>query len=218
MAVLGAHLRPWSIPAALMLLGIAALVGPNAWVSLAARGHAYGSLSSVPARSVAIVPGASVFGGQPLASLQDRLGAALTLYRAGRVKAILVSGNDSADQPEVTVMRTWLATRGVAPRDIWSDQAGSRTRETMLNAVAIFNIRDAVVCTQTRYLPRALFLAQHAGINAVGVALPTPLSRSPRVVGTEALKTTLAFVESYLREGPAGGGAAGPRQAVLASR
>lgn len=215
MAVGGDQLRLLPVLGAAALLIAAPLVGANAWVSQAARSHAYETLSAVPARSVVIVPGAAVHGGQPLTSLRDRLEAALALYRWGRVKTILVSGNNSAADPEVAVMRTWLSAHGVAPEDIWSDEAGSRTRETMLNAATVFNVGDAIVCTQARYLPRALFLAEHAGINAVGVALPTPLSDSPRAVGAEALKTTLAFLESYLREGPVAGA---PQPAALASR
>jgi vancomycin permeability regulator SanA len=202
MAIVGAQLRWWQLSGA-VVLAFAALAGPNAWVARAARNYAYESVSSVPPRSVAIVPGASTFRGAPLPRLKDRLQAALTLFHEGRVKAIFVSGSNGAADPEVAVMRTWLEARGVAPGDIWSDEAGSRTRETMLNAAALFNITDAVICTQALFLPRALFLAQHAGINAVGVSLRTPHSGSARFVGTEALKTALAFWESYLRAGPA---------------
>jgi vancomycin permeability regulator SanA len=210
--------RGWRLAGAAVLLAFGGLVGPNAWVARAARGHAYRSLSSLPARSVAIVPGAAVHRGQPLASLNDRLEAALVLYREGRVKSILVSGKNDATSPEVSVMRAWLAARGVAPADVWSDEAGSRTRETMLNAASRFNVSDAIICTQERYLPRALFLARHAGINAVGVALQTPLPRSSRAVGTEALKTTLAFLESYLRQGPATDQIGAPAPTTVALR
>jgi vancomycin permeability regulator SanA len=214
MMIAAARLRSWRIAGLVALLALAGIVGPNAWVARSARGQAYDSLASLPARSVAIVPGASIYRGRPLRSLTDRLESALALYRQGRVKAILVSGNNSAASPEVAVMRGWLTARGVPPGDVWSDEAGSRTRETMLNASARFNVTDAIVCTQALFLPRALFLARHAGINAVGVGLPSPLSGSRRVVGAEALKTTLAFLESYLRDGPGAASAVPERTAV----
>jgi hypothetical protein len=47
-----------------------------------------------------------------------------------------------------------------------------------------------------------VFLARQAGIDAVGIGLPSPISGSARNVGTEMLKTALAFYESYLRQGP----------------
>ena len=85
---------------------------------------------------------------------------------------------------------------------IRSDTRGFRTRETMLNASGTFDVRDAVICTQAPYVDRALFLARHAGIDAVAVGLPSTVSRSARGLGLEAVKTTLAFLESYLRRGP----------------
>jgi SanA protein len=194
--------RALTVAATLLAVGLAGVVAPNAWVALAARGHGFSSLASVPARSVAIVPGASVAGGRPLTSLHDRLEAALALYREGRVKAILVSGNDTAASPEVTVMRDWLRARDVPPSDVWIDDGGARTRETMLRAAAVYDVKDAVVCTQRLYLPRAVFLARLAGIDAVGVGLPTRAASSPRSVGQEVLKTSLAFFESYLRIAP----------------
>jgi SanA protein len=185
-----------------MVLAAAAVALPNLWVAHATHLRTYGTLEDVPQRSVAIVPGTSVYGGQPGWCSTDRLKAALALYRAGRVKAIVVSGNDTQASPEVSVMRSWLMERGVPAADVWSDPAGSRTRETMLNATRVFGVKDAIICTQDLYVQRTLFLASQAGLDAVGVGLPTGLSRSSRLVGVEALKTTLAFAESYLRAGP----------------
>ena len=194
--------RGSQIVGAAALLALAALFGSNAWVVRASDGYAYDSAAEVPSRGIAIVPGARVHHGKPLIILRDRLQAALDLYRAGRVKGILVSGNDSAASPEVTVMRAWLRDRGVPDNDVRSDAGGSRTRETMNRAAALYGVGDAVVCTQTVNMARSLYLARAAGIDAVGLALPTTLGRSTRYLATESLKTTLAFAESALRGKP----------------
>ncbi len=185
------------------LLAAASLVGSNAWVSWTSHGYAYDSAATVPSRGVAIVPGSRVVDGKPLHILRSRLEAALALYQAGRVKTILVSGDDTAAAPEVTVMSAWLRARGVPADDIWSDGGGSRTRETMNRAAALYGVTAAVVCTQTVNMARSLYLARAAGIDAVGLALPTDLGRSKRYLATESLKTTLAFAESALRARPA---------------
>jgi vancomycin permeability regulator SanA len=202
----------------LLFAGLAIAAGavalPNMWVAHAAGARAYAESSSAPARSVAIVPGAAVWRGRPLASLTERLETALALYGAGQVKAILVSGNDLPAAPEVSVMRRWLLSRGVPASDIVLDDRGSRTRNTMLDAVAQFGIGDAIVCTQALYVDRAVFLARQAGIDAVGIGVPSPVSRSWRNVGLETLKTALAFYESNLREGPVPAAASGERVAV----
>jgi vancomycin permeability regulator SanA len=194
------------------------VVGTNAWVRAEAGNRAYASAEAIPARTVAIVPGAVVHNGQPVGSLKGRLETALDLYRAHRVKTIFVSGNDSADSPEVTVMHAWLRAHGVPESDIWSDTRGFRTRATMLNAAASFDITDAVICTQAPYVDRALFLARHAGIDAVGVGLPSPVSHSARGLGLEAIKTTVAFLESYLRQGPVAARPAPTAKSVVAAR
>lgn len=171
------------------------IVGTNAWVCASARGHAYGALDAVPTRAIAIVPGAPTSHRQVKATLEGRMRGALALYRSGRARAILVSGVDTASDPETSAMRRWLEDRGVPAHDIVSDAQGTRTRETMYRAMSVFAVDRAIVCTEGLHMPRTLFLAERNGIDAVGFELSSPLSAHPRFVLTEALKTTLAFVE-----------------------
>ena len=195
-------------------LSLVGVLASNAWVALAARGKVATSLGGTPSRSVAIVPGTSVAAGQPQPLLRDRLEAARALYEEGRVRAILISGHETPTSPEVTVMSRWLRARGVPAADILIDKKGTRTRETMWHAAGELGVVDAVVCTQTLHMPRTLFLARAAGIDAVGIALPSRLSRVPRWVGIEVLKTSLAVVEAMFREGPIAGNS-GPAALAL---
>ena len=174
----------------------------NLWIARSARPYAYFSVTTVPARTFAIVPGSRVTHDKPLWILRARLEAALELYRAGRVKAILVSGQETAETPEATVMRAWLRARGVPAADVWTDGGGTRTRETMNRAAAFYGVTDAIVCTQAVNVARSIYLARQSGIDAVGLALPTTLGRSARYLATESVKTTLAFAESNLLSRP----------------
>jgi len=114
------------------------------------------------------------------------------------VKSILVSGNETSEAPEVSAMTAWLLERGVAKKDILTDSGGSRTRDTMNRAAGVFDVHDAVICTQDVAVARSLFLAEHAGINAVAAAVPSDLDQSPPYMRREILKTTLAFFESLI--------------------
>ena len=212
--------RAGGIAGALVLLAGAGLVGSNAWVQHAANGRTYDSVEAVPARSVAIVPGARVVGGKPFDHLRGRLETALMLYRGGRVKKILVSGNDTAASPEASVMSAWLRERGVAAADILVDTGGSRTRDTMDRAADVFDITDAVICTQDVNTSRSVFLAERAGIDAVAVSVPSTLWESARYMRMEALKTALAFFESYVhRRTNVSGADLGPaHRAAIAAR
>ena len=83
---------------------------------------------------------------------------------------ILVSGDHGQwtyDEPDT--MRKALVRDGVAPEDIFEDHAGFDTWATMVRARSIFNVPDAVVVTQGFHMPRALYLAEEAGIHASGL-------------------------------------------------
>jgi vancomycin permeability regulator SanA len=186
----------WRLIAA-TIAGALLVGGANSWVLYGGRASLSLAHQDDGPRPVAIVPGTAASQGRPLSLLTARLRAALELYRAGRVSGILISGVDSPEDPEVHAMRAWLAERGVPSADVMVDGGGTRTRATMERAANVFRVKRAIVCTQDVSLPRALFLARQAGIEAEGAAIPSPLSRSLRWLGTEAAKNTIAFVESY---------------------
>jgi vancomycin permeability regulator SanA len=206
------------IAGAIAVAAVVGIVGPNAWVAREARGRVFADAASVPARSVAIVPGARVRKGKPLVHLEARLQAALALYRAGQVKAIFVSGNNTDASPEVNAMRMWLSARGVPAGAIIADAGGIRTRDTMNRAAGLFDVRHAVVCTQDASAARSLYLAEQAGIDAVAIGAPSQLGASARYIGVEAIKTALALFESKLREGPSALVGERTQRAALAAR
>jgi SanA protein len=132
-------------------------------IARATAGCLFEHVSEVRSWAVAIVPGAYVFpDGTPSDMLADRLAAALALWRDERVSRVLVSGGPG----EVAGMRAWLERRGVTAVD--SDPGGLRTWATMRRAAAV-GISRAVVCTQRFHLPRSVYLARAAGIDAVGL-------------------------------------------------
>jgi SanA protein len=162
------------------------------------RDRVYRGVDRVPARAVAIVPGARVWAdGRPSLVLEDRLQAALELHQAGKVGRILVSGDHArAGYDEVNAMRGWLVDRGVPSADVFMDHAGLRTLDTMQRAARVFGVRDAIVCTQDFHVARALYLARDAGIDAVGLVADRhvyPQAGRDRV--REALATTLSVLE-----------------------
>lgn len=147
------------------------IVGANAYVLLSVSGESTGNVADVPPAPVAIVPGALVQpNGKMSPMLGDRVRQASRLWHAGKVKRILVSGDHHTwayDEPDT--MRKQLVRDGVTPRDIFEDHAGFDTWATMVRARSIFGIRKAVVVTQGFHMPRALYLADSAGIDATGL-------------------------------------------------
>ncbi|MGL4831092.1 MAG: SanA/YdcF family protein [Propionibacteriaceae bacterium] len=155
------------------LLGIVALglagLAPTGWI-YATKGPSY-SVAEAPSRDVAIVFGASVLApGAPSPYLEGRLHTALELYQAGKVKVILVSGDNATryyDEP--TTMRNWLIERGVPDADVVGDFAGFDTYDTCVRAKQIFGVTSATLVTQSYHVPRALATCAAVGVEAIGV-------------------------------------------------
>jgi SanA protein len=167
-------LRRWPRLTKVTLVGAALLalmvVFANVFVLLEGE-DSTSSIAGVPRTEVAIVPGALVQpNGKMSGMLGDRVEQAARLWRAGRVEKILVSGDHGSwkyDEPDT--MRIALVNREVPPRDVFEDHAGFDTWQTMVRARSIFGVRHAVVVTQGFHMPRALFLADQAGIDATGL-------------------------------------------------
>jgi SanA protein len=158
--------------AALVLVGFAYVAGANVFLIARARPATVSSVGAAPVRPYAIVLGNRVFpGGVPCVELASRLQTALALYRAGRAPKIIVSGMVRGAYDEPGAMAAWLEARGVKPADVIADPRGHRTAATMADAAAL-GARAALVVTQGYHLPRSLYLARHAGIDAIGVPAP----------------------------------------------
>lgn len=125
-----------------------------------------------PARPVAIVFGALVWpGGRPSNMLADRVRAAANLYHAGRVRKLLLSGdNRFVDYNEPQAMKDLALELGVPEKDLVLDYAGRRTYDTCYRARHIFGVEQAVLVTQEFHLDRALFTCQNLRVDAVGLS------------------------------------------------
>jgi SanA protein len=121
---------------------------------------------------VAVVFGASVFSNGELSPmLEDRMDTAIELYHAKKVDRILVSGdNRHPSYNEPKAMYEYLISHAVDPKHAVVDYAGRSTYETCWRAKEVFDLRRAVLVTQRFHLPRALYLANELGLDAVGVA------------------------------------------------
>jgi len=121
-------------------------------------------VAAAPARPVAVVFGAA---GQ---ILSDRVATAAELYKAGKARKLLMTGDNGRqgyDEPDE--MKREAVSLGVPARDIACDYAGFRTYDSLYRARDIFGVRSAILVTQRYHLPRALFLARKMGLDVVGV-------------------------------------------------
>ena len=120
---------------------------------------------------IAIVFGARVWNnGVPSNSLYDRVFTAVELYRTGRVKKLLMSGdNPNPDYDEPTAMKKTAIDLGVPEADIVLDFAGRRTYDTCYRAKEIFGVEKAILVSQDYHLPRAIYLCQNLGVDSIAI-------------------------------------------------
>lgn len=146
---------------------------------------------------VAIVFGASVYGNGDLSPiLEDRVDTAIELYRAHKVDRILVSGdNRHRSYNEPKAMQEYLVTHAVAPQDVVVDYAGRSTYETCMRAKDVFGLQRAVLVSQGYHLPRALYIANSLGLDAVGMA--GDLRLKPKV-DYQGFREWAAEIKAYL--------------------
>jgi vancomycin permeability regulator SanA len=133
------------------------------------------TVADAPAAPVVMVFGAGLDGGKPSPYLQHRLDAALALYREGRVRAVLVTGDNSRvsyDEPDA--MRDYLVQHGVPADHVVRDYAGFNTWDSCSRARRIFGVTRAVLVNQGYAIRRAVALCQAAGIDSYGIGVDEP--------------------------------------------
>lgn len=124
----------------------------------------------LPPAHTAIVLGAGLLTSGKLSLIfKDRVDIAAELYKIGKVKTILITGDDSTPtHNEVNPARDYLMTKGVPSEAIFLDHAGFDTYSSMYRAREIFLVDSAIVITQSFHLPRSVFLARNLSIDAYG--------------------------------------------------
>lgn len=121
---------------------------------------------------VAMVLGAGVNANtEPSIVLEKRLDKAVELYKEGRIKKILVSGdNRDVYYNEPLVMKAYLVKSGVSSSDIVQDFAGIRTLDSCWRAKNVFKLKKIVLITQPFHLPRSNYLCKSVGLETQVVA------------------------------------------------
>jgi SanA protein len=194
----------WAWIAALTLLVIVVVgtFGVNEIVSRIAAPYLYSSVKDVPENDVALVLGTSknAASGGPNLFFETRMDAAAELYKAGKVKYLLVSGdNGEEDYNEPSDMRDALVARGVPKGNIYLDYAGFRTLDSVLRAREVFGQNRFTVVSQAFHNERAVLIARHYGIEAVGFnAADVGGAAGARVNAREVLARVQVMLDLYV--------------------
>ena len=143
----------------------------NEAVQNAAKGKLYTTVASTPYNKVGLLLGTSKWSAHSNENLyyRYRIDAAIALLKNGKIKYIIISGDNSRknyNEPEM--MRQDLITAGIDSNLIFLDYAGFRTFDSIVRLKAIFGQHTATIISQQFHNERALFIASKENINAIG--------------------------------------------------
>ncbi len=167
-----------------------------------AVGRIFRTPEQAPYNDVALVLGTSrtTGKGNPNLHFTQRIKAAVELYRAGKVRHLLVSGdNHRAGYDEPTDMMNALVVAGIPTNAITRDYAGLRTLDSVVRAHAVFGLKKFTIVTEEFHCPRALWIARKRGLDAVAFAAPDLNARwTLRVKARESLARVLCGLDLYV--------------------
>lgn len=192
----------------LLFLAISLVVGTGGilWLNQSIKEDAsvyiYDDLTKVPAKKAALVLGtAKYFYGRENYFYNYRIDAAAKLFKSGKVKAIVISGdNGSKSYDEPTDMKKDLIKAGVPEKYITLDYAGFSTLDSVVRAEVIFDLKDYIIVSQKFHLERAIYIAKSKGQDVVGFAakdLKNTLA-AKKMQYREYLARTKAFLDLYI--------------------
>lgn len=189
----------------LIIIGLAVLFA-NWKIPHDTKDYVYNNTDSIPAQKTALVLGAARYiGGRQNLYFTYRIRAAKELYDAGKVKAFVVSGDNSTkDYNEAQDMYDALVEAGVPGDIIYMDYAGLRTLDSVVRMSEIFGQKSFIIVSQKFHNERAVFLAQYYGLEAYGYnAKDIDLNRfSYRTKIRELFARVKVFVDIITGKGP----------------
>lgn len=151
-----------SIGALLVLFLATPLIGSSV-IAVQTADQIYDKAEEIPQKELALVLGAAAYGDRLSDVLRDRVDTSIELYEAEKVSILVMSGALN----EVEAMKKYAIQQDVPEEAITTDAYGLNTMASVKNVADLG--RSITIVTQEFHLPRALFIANTLGIDAVGL-------------------------------------------------
>ena len=178
----------------LFIVGIVAIYILDRYINYTTQSAIYTDIKKVPHKKAALLLGTAkyVAKGKKNYFYVYRIRAAVALWKAGKVDAIVVSGDNASKYYNETIrMQKDLIKRGVPKKYIALDYAGFRTLDSVVRAEALFDLKNYIIISQKFHLERAIYIAKTKGQNVIGFA-------AKDIPGTKAARK-MAFREYFAR-------------------
>lgn len=188
--------------AVVILVFLALVVVCDWWIVSSTRDRVYTDIRILPENDVALVLGTTrwVATGKENQYFTYRMEAAAQLYHHGKVKYLLLSGDNHTEHyNEPVTMQKALRNLGVPDSVMTLDYAGFRTLDSIIRAKKVFGLSQVTIVSQAFHAPRALFIADNSDLRAIGFAAqPVQTTSSAYIDLRERLARFLAVVDVHI--------------------
>ena len=174
----------------------------NISVDRNAEGRTFSDINDVPTMQTALLLGTNPKtrdGKRPSSFYLARINATAELYKHGKFRQLIISGDRREGYDEPQTMRHDLIERGVPDSIIMMDGQGYRTLLSLKNSKQYFGVHDMIIISQKWHNERSIFLADKMNIKAVGYNADDV--RHPRAIWThirELLARVKLFIDLYV--------------------
>lgn len=166
----------------IMIFGCVVLC--NLAVDFNGRNKTFSELDKIPHNKMGVLlaVGPSFKNGDHDFELDGRIDGTVDLYKSHKIDKIIVSGgifpNQWAVVDQPAIIRDSLILRGIPENDIIIDEDGVRTLNSVRKIRDVYSLDSVTFISQKDHNQRAIWMAEHLGISAVGYnAVPTPVMR-----------------------------------------
>lgn len=185
-----------------LIVGIVFVTYTNATINHNPKPFIFNDINQIEEHKVGLVLGTSekTVGGGANPFFVNRIEAATKLYQAGKIKKILVSGDNAAiSYNEPKAMQIALLDKGIPKEDIVLDYAGFRTLDSVIRARDVFGQNDLIIISQEFHIKRAVYIARTLGIDAQGfIAQGVSMTFNARTQVREVLARTQAWTDVHI--------------------
>lgn len=192
-------LNKWTISISIVLIGF--VLFSNIIIANYATEKIFSKEQDTPEKPVALLLGTSRYTvrGNTNLYFKYRIEATTILYKSGKIKHIIVSGDNSlSSYNEPREMRKALIANGIPDSSITLDFAGFRTLDSVVRCKEVFGQDNFIIISQRFHLERALYIAKKSNIHAVGFAAQDPPEKySFKTNVREYFARTKAIIDLY---------------------
>lgn len=189
-----------------VVVGIAVILSSDKIISQNAEGKMHTSVQTIPYNKVGLVLGTAKLlkNGNINLYFKYRVDATAKLFKAGKIDFVLVSGdNGSKSYDEPSDFKAALMQQGIPESKIFLDYAGFRTLDSVVRAKKVFQENKLTFISQQFHNERAIYLAEHFGIDAIAFSAKSVSKKySLRVRIREYFARVKVFVDFILGTDP----------------